>query len=428
MSITPATGDLKYKRISPYDLSSNDNPGAVISQPLLNGLNYDEWAINFRMALSSRKKFGFLDGSLPKPAADSSCLEDWTANNHLIVGWIKQTIEPKIRSSLSTREVARELWEIIKKQYSIKSGARLQQLRIALANCKQDGSTVDEYFGRLTKLWDGIADCMSSKQCSCGKCECDLNSAREKEAETLKVHDFLAGLDDSIHGVIRSQICAISPLPDLDTVYQTISQNEIIRSTKTSEPAAMSFAAQTRSSNSSRPNTTRPGNRDPTRQCTACGRTGHDAAGCFTINGYPEWWEDRPRNMNTKPNNNSTNQDRSATPKANTATVLNTTPKTIQANITITDEERLGLSGISDDQWSIVQKLINKGATIDRLKGKSDECVWILDTGATHHMIGQLSLMENIHDIAKIPVMLPAGSGAVASKQGTVQLTPKLHI
>ena len=114
---------------------------------------------------------------------------------------------------------------------------------------------------------------MSSKQCSCGKCECDLNSAREKEAETLKVHDFLAGLDDSIHGVIRSQICAISPLPDLDTVYQTISQNEIIRSTKTSEPAAMSFAAQTRSSNSSRPNTTRPGNRDPTRQCTACGRT-----------------------------------------------------------------------------------------------------------------------------------------------------------
>ena len=66
--------DTKYKTISPYDLSSNDKPGAVISQPLLNGLNYDEWAINFRMALSSRKKFGFLDGSILKPAANSSRL------------------------------------------------------------------------------------------------------------------------------------------------------------------------------------------------------------------------------------------------------------------------------------------------------------------------------------------------------------------
>ena len=150
MEIT--AGNIKYKTITPYDLSSNDNPRAVISQPLLNGLNYDEWAINFRMALSSLKNFGFLDGSLPKPAADSTYLEDWIANNHLIVGWIKQTIEPKIRSSISTREIAKDLWDIIKKRYSIKSGARLQQLRNSLANCKQNGTSIDEYFGRLTKI------------------------------------------------------------------------------------------------------------------------------------------------------------------------------------------------------------------------------------------------------------------------------------
>ena len=40
MVIIPS--ELKYKTISPYDLSSNDNPGAIISQPLLNGSNYDE--------------------------------------------------------------------------------------------------------------------------------------------------------------------------------------------------------------------------------------------------------------------------------------------------------------------------------------------------------------------------------------------------
>lgn len=65
------------------------------------------------MALSSRKKFGFINGSIPKPEVNSSTLEDWIANNHLLVGWIKQTIEPKIRSSISTREVAKELWDIM---------------------------------------------------------------------------------------------------------------------------------------------------------------------------------------------------------------------------------------------------------------------------------------------------------------------------
>lgn len=42
---------------------------------------------------------------------------------------------------------------------------------------------------------------------------------------------FLSGLDDATHGIVRSQICAMSPLSDLDSVYQTFSQNEIIHST-----------------------------------------------------------------------------------------------------------------------------------------------------------------------------------------------------
>lgn len=107
--------NLKYKTIFPFDLSPSDNPGAVISQPLLNSSNYDEWALNFRMALNSRKKFGFLDGSIPKPAPNSPTLEDWTANNHLLVGWIKLSIDPKLRSSISMREVTKDLWKIIKK-------------------------------------------------------------------------------------------------------------------------------------------------------------------------------------------------------------------------------------------------------------------------------------------------------------------------
>lgn len=179
------------------------------------------------------------------------------------IGWIKQTIEPKIRSTISTREVAKELWDIIKKRFSIKSGARLQKLWNSLATCKRNGSTVDDYFGRLTKIWDGIAESVESKQCQCGRCECDLNTAHEKEKEILKVHDFLSGLDDSVHEVIRSQLCAITPLPDLDSVYQTIVQKETIRMSVASETPMMSFATQAQSTM----NFLSTAPRDASRQC-----------------------------------------------------------------------------------------------------------------------------------------------------------------
>lgn len=181
----------------------------------------------------------------------------------------------------------------------------------------------------------------------------------------------------------------------------------------------MGFASQARTSNNFSKfmkDASRPGNRDPSRQCTACGRTGHEASGCFTIIGYPEWWEDRSRNRVPQRNTSTKPKDQSKTgaPRANTTTVAKPTTSKIQANITVTDADRLGLSGITDEQWNIVQKLINKGSTNDgHLKGKRDECIWILDTGATHHMTGCLESMENIRDITNIPVLLPAGSGAI---------------
>lgn len=66
---------------------------------------------------------------------DSLDLKDWTANKHLIVTWIKLTIKPKLRSNISHKEIAKDLWDHIKKRFALKTGARYQQLRASLANC-----------------------------------------------------------------------------------------------------------------------------------------------------------------------------------------------------------------------------------------------------------------------------------------------------
>ena len=84
------------RTISPYDLTSDDNPGTLITKLLLCSPNYDEWARNFQFALKARKKFGFADGTIPQPVETSLDYEDWIANNALVVSWMKLTIDESI--------------------------------------------------------------------------------------------------------------------------------------------------------------------------------------------------------------------------------------------------------------------------------------------------------------------------------------------
>ena len=97
------------RTISPYDLSTGENPGYVISQPALHGPNYDEWAASIRLALKAQKKSGFADGLIPQPTEDSADFEDWCANNALVISWIKLTIDLVLRSNLTHSENSSEL-------------------------------------------------------------------------------------------------------------------------------------------------------------------------------------------------------------------------------------------------------------------------------------------------------------------------------
>ena len=178
--------EVQRRRISPYDLSSNDNPGSVISQPLLKGPNYNEWATNLRMALKARKKLGFVDGSISKPHQDSEDHDDWWTNNALVLSWIKLTITESVRSNLSHLEIASDYWEHIRRRYSVNNGERVQRIKAELATCRQHGMSIEAYHGKLMQLWTALAEHRITKTCGC---EISVNLEKEREEERL--HEFL---------------------------------------------------------------------------------------------------------------------------------------------------------------------------------------------------------------------------------------------
>jgi len=415
--------------VSYYYSKASDHPGHVISHPLLRGDNYEEWAINLETALASRKKFGFLDGRISKPEEDSSDFDDWKSINALLVSWIKMTIEPNLRSNISHKPVARDLWEHIKKHFCVSNGPRVQQLRKELSNCRQDGLSIETYYGKLTKLWDNMDACRPRIVCTCGKCICDCLAVLETLREHDKVHDFLMGLDESAYGTVRSSLLIQEPLPSLEYVYLKVTQDEDSRSHKQvsdSRPDGMVFAAQ----HASR---VRPGERSSsTTVCTNCGRTGHMAESCFQILGFPEWWGDRPRNQNGRgcgTKSNGSGRGGGVVARDNVAQGASSS-EVVHANVAITDADRAAVLNLTDEQWISVKRAINatKGNSDEQLSGKSSSTSWILDTGATNHLTCRRDILENVRKSTSTPIILADNRIVMGDMVGSVTLNKHLKL
>lgn len=146
-------GEKKTEKVaSPYSIFASDNPGALITAVLLKGDNYNEWATEMMNALQAKRKTGFIDGSLKKPPEGHVDLESWLSVNSMIVGWLRTSIEPRVRSSVTFITDAHKLWENLKERFSVGNKVRVHQLMCKLAACRQDGQTVIEYYGRLATM------------------------------------------------------------------------------------------------------------------------------------------------------------------------------------------------------------------------------------------------------------------------------------
>lgn len=142
--------------LSPYYLHASDRPENIITTVQLKGENYEDWTKHVRNALRTKRKLGFIDGTLKKPTTEEE-IEQWEVVNSMLVAWIMNTIEPTLKTTISMVEDAAMLWEDLKLQFSAGNGDRIHELKEDIACCKQGSDTVMMYYERLKKLWDELA-------------------------------------------------------------------------------------------------------------------------------------------------------------------------------------------------------------------------------------------------------------------------------
>ena len=71
---------------NPYFLNPNENPGSIlVTQPLLGMKNYHSWSRAMILALTTKKKIGFINGKITEPDPESPLYEDWLSYNTLVI-------------------------------------------------------------------------------------------------------------------------------------------------------------------------------------------------------------------------------------------------------------------------------------------------------------------------------------------------------
>jgi hypothetical protein len=272
---------------NPYYLHHGDSPGTLlVSQPLV-GNNYHTWKRSMVMALSAKNKLGFIDGSLVKPNVESPEYFAWNRCNNMVLSWILNSVSQEISASIIFIESAHEMWNDIKERFSQSNGPRIFQLQKAISALSQNSNSVTSYYTALKGLWDELNNYRPLPLCSCGTSRTIHEFQMQEYA-----YQFLMGLNES-YSPVRGQILLMDPLPSINKIFSMVVQEERQREITSTffAPINDTPAAMVTRYNSSKPSTFQGQKTQYPRKerpmCTHCGLLGHTIEKCYKLHGYP---------------------------------------------------------------------------------------------------------------------------------------------
>ena len=80
------------------------------------------------IALSEKRKLGFIKGTNPKPIGDPMKLEQWEACSNLVISWIINSVSESIGKSILYIQSACQIWKHLESQFNLSNGLRKYRL------------------------------------------------------------------------------------------------------------------------------------------------------------------------------------------------------------------------------------------------------------------------------------------------------------
>lgn len=247
-----------------------------------------------KLALKSKDKFRFVDGSYKMPAGEDANLDKWKKVDSMVTTQTISSLPKELVDAFIYVTSSKDLWEKLKERFKESNEPLLYQIKHDINNLTQSNRSISLYFTKMKKLWAELVCLTSLPMCECGASKL-LDYIHSKE----KLVQFLMGLNES-YDHMRNHILIIDPLLSMNKVYSMVLRVEKQRKIHTNVTddfnSAMMVKEQSLRSQG------RKFTKKENRHCDHYNTNGYTRDICFKLNGYPEWFAELKKKRKGKIN------------------------------------------------------------------------------------------------------------------------------
>lgn len=273
-------------------------------------------------------------------------------------------------------------------------GTRLYSIVQEISKTSQGNDSVSVYYMKLKLLWDQYAEVKTGTRCNCSA---SVNHLADEN--NLKLMHFLMGLNEK-YTAVRSNILMTSLLPSVMTAFNIVSQEESykslssrIGSEKVDKPSAV-FAVNKTFKKSKAKNLN--------LKCNHYGGQGHLVERCFKLIGYPE------KRDNSKFKTNRFVNNVEGIDQNKYENIQSVQSKTVLTLAVV--EQFLKLVNVQHSEGS--SKVNMAGVCASTLSGSKFSNNWVVDSGATDHMVHNLDMLTEITAVSGKSLTVNLSNGA----------------
>ena len=159
------------------------------------------------IGLSTKRKLGFVKGTIPNPlvvprndpnaATNAVHIEMWETCNNLVISWIMSSVCDSIAKSVMFIGSASEIWSQLETIFSLSNGSRKYKLCKDTFGISQQGSSVSEYYPRMKCVWEELDSLTALPNLVTITPEItEFLNVVQRQKEEQRLFQFLNGLDE----------------------------------------------------------------------------------------------------------------------------------------------------------------------------------------------------------------------------------------
>ncbi|KAJ0733050.1 putative RNA-directed DNA polymerase [Helianthus annuus] len=325
------TGSTSVTLISKLDIGdplylhpSDSSALTIVSIKLKGTENYSVWSSAMKLALEAKNKYGFIDGKCIKSENDSVLASQWDRCNSVVLTWLLNSVSEELFLGQVFSKLASEVWTDLKETYDKVDGSVVYNLYKKINSVSQNGSSVAEYYNKLTTMWKQFDAMVHLPSCSCQAAK-DYNDF----STLIKLTQFLMGLND-IYQPVRTNLLTREPFPSVKVAFSIVSKPNQVFDNKRQNVSFVSKPNQVFDNKRKFPR-----GPNPNLKCTHCNMLGHTIDRCFEIIGYPPGMKKRTGGQFVK--NNVSNKSNAVVGSSGSSGSLPFTPEQISKLLSLVD-------------------------------------------------------------------------------------------